>query len=206
MQETSYPRSRGFVDPLADRIVPIVTVTVLDNRGRLLLLKRHKPGEIFDGYWEVVGGRIEFGETSQEAAVRELREEAGISGELQFVTVLEHVGRHNRFTNSSYHRIMFVYGVVVDEVKVIKTEHKHYRWIPIEDLPGNIIPFNREAIYCCLSYFQCHPKGQLPLFSEYAFERRLTLIRGRGNPPGEELPGQEDERIVQYSLFSQESV
>ncbi len=164
-------------DPLANLIVPIVTVTVIDQRGRLLLFKREKPGQLFENHWEVVGGRIEFGETSAEAAQRELWEEAGISAKPEFVTVLEHVGRRSVVVPASYHRIMFVYVAVVDNPKVVKTEHHHYRWLPVDNLPGKIIPFNREAIYYTLVHIKQHPKGQLPLFAEYAFSRRLTLLK-----------------------------
>src|SRR6266436_2974912 len=142
------------VDPLANVIVPVVTVTIIDRRGRLLLFKREKPGQLFENYWEVVGGRIEFGETSAEAARRELSEEAGISAKPEFVTVLEHVGRHLAFVPPSYHRVMFVYVAIVDAPKVIKSEHRHYRWISTNSLPGRIIPFNREAIYYALAHIQ----------------------------------------------------
>ncbi len=165
------------VDPLANVIVPVVTVTVIDRRGRLLLFRREKPGQLFDNHWEVVGGRIEFGETSAEAARRELQEEAGISAKPEFVTVLEHVGRHLAFVPHSYHRVMFVYVAIVDTPKVIKSEHRHYRWVSINNLPGRIIPFNREAIYYALAHIEQHPEGQLPLFAEYAFSRRLTLLK-----------------------------
>ncbi len=170
-------KTPSLPDPYANVIIPIVTVTVIDSRNRLLLLKREKPGELFQGYWEVVGGRIEFGEMSAEAANRELKEEAGIDAETEFVTVLEHVGKHIRFVDDSYHRIMFVYVTTVGATKITKTEHRHYRWFPLDGLPGNIIPFNKQAIYMSLKHLNIHPPGQLPLFSEYAFKPRLTLLK-----------------------------
>src|SRR5207244_2129267 len=143
----------------------------------VLLFKREKRGQLFENYWEVVGGRIEFGETSAEAARRELEEEAGISAEPEFVSVLEHVGRGSPFVPPSYHRIMFVYVAIVREVRVVKSEHRHYRWLSTDALPSRIIPFNREAIYRSLAHVEQHPVGQQPLFPEYAFERRLTLLK-----------------------------
>lgn len=41
----------------------------------LLILRGHEPGK---GLWSVPGGRIEPGETDQEAVVREVREETGL--------------------------------------------------------------------------------------------------------------------------------
>ena len=50
---------------------------VRDARGRILLIRRGtEPGR---GLWSVPGGRVEPGETTAEAAVRETREETGLS-------------------------------------------------------------------------------------------------------------------------------
>lgn len=57
--------------------VPCVGAIVIDERGRLLLVKRgHEPGA---GLWSIPGGRVEPGETDAEALVRELREETGLT-------------------------------------------------------------------------------------------------------------------------------
>lgn len=47
-----------------------------DDRGRLLLVRRGQEPE--RGRWSVPGGRVEPGETGQEAAVREVLEETGV--------------------------------------------------------------------------------------------------------------------------------
>ncbi|HUN36226.1 MAG TPA: NUDIX domain-containing protein [Trebonia sp.] len=58
------------------RVIPCVGAVIKDSGGRLLLIKRgHEPGK---GRWSVPGGRIEPGETDQEALVRETREETGL--------------------------------------------------------------------------------------------------------------------------------
>jgi 8-oxo-dGTP diphosphatase len=52
---------------------------VRDGRGRLLLIKRgHEPGA---GLWSLPGGRVEPGESDEEALVREMLEETGLSVE-----------------------------------------------------------------------------------------------------------------------------
>jgi 8-oxo-dGTP diphosphatase len=57
-------------------VIPCVGAVVKDDRGRLLLIKRgHAPGA---GLWSLPGGRIEPGETDNEALVREMREETGL--------------------------------------------------------------------------------------------------------------------------------
>lgn len=53
-----------------------VGAVVHDRAGRLLLVQRgHDPHR---GRWSLPGGRIEAGETSEQAVVREVREETGL--------------------------------------------------------------------------------------------------------------------------------
>lgn len=60
---------------------PLVGVgAVVVDGGRVLLVKRAtEPGK---GKWSIPGGLVEVGEAPEEAVVRELKEEAGIDGEV----------------------------------------------------------------------------------------------------------------------------
>lgn len=56
--------------------VQCVGAVIADEQGRLLLILRgHEPGK---GLWSVPGGRIEAGETDDQAVIREVREETGL--------------------------------------------------------------------------------------------------------------------------------
>ncbi|MGK5629273.1 (deoxy)nucleoside triphosphate pyrophosphohydrolase [Streptomyces sp. URMC 123] len=57
--------------------VRIVVGGAVLHEGRLLAARRSAPPALF-GRWELPGGKLEPGETSGEALVRELREELGI--------------------------------------------------------------------------------------------------------------------------------
>jgi ADP-ribose pyrophosphatase YjhB (NUDIX family) len=57
-------------------VVPCVGAIIIDAAGRLLLIKRgHEPGK---GLWSIPGGRVEPGETDEQAVIREVREETGL--------------------------------------------------------------------------------------------------------------------------------
>jgi 8-oxo-dGTP diphosphatase len=58
------------------RVVPCVGAVVHDAAGRLLLIRRgHDPHR---GLWSLPGGRIEAGESPEQAVVRDVREETGL--------------------------------------------------------------------------------------------------------------------------------
>jgi ADP-ribose pyrophosphatase YjhB (NUDIX family) len=63
---------------------------VRDDTGRLLVVQRGRaPGA---GLWSLPGGRIEPGETPQQAAAREVREETGLVVEVGEVLITAIVG------------------------------------------------------------------------------------------------------------------
>lgn len=68
LEETAAPR-------------PVPTVGVVCLRGaEVLLIKRGNPPR--KGQWSLPGGRLEWGETLQAGALRELREETGCEAEI----------------------------------------------------------------------------------------------------------------------------
>jgi len=64
-----------FRDSLSHMSPLVGAEAVVFRDGELLLIRRHD-----DGLWAVPGGLTEVGETLAETAIRELEEEAGISG------------------------------------------------------------------------------------------------------------------------------
>lgn len=62
-----------------DEAAHVALVLVSSDRG--WLISRRSGGRVFAGLWEFPGGKMEPGETPQVAAVREAREETGLTVE-----------------------------------------------------------------------------------------------------------------------------
>lgn len=68
------PREGG-----ADRKVVDVAVGVLIRPDGDFLLTSRPPGKVYEGYWEFPGGKLEHGESVEDALRRELQEEIGVT-------------------------------------------------------------------------------------------------------------------------------
>lgn len=65
----------------------VSTIVIVQSQGKFLLVRRSEDDDIFPGKWQNAGGKVEAGETLEEAARREILEETGIQigSDLQFV-------------------------------------------------------------------------------------------------------------------------
>ena len=74
MADAAEPREGG-----ADRKVVEVAVGVLIQTDGQFLLTSRPPGKVYEGYWEFPGGKLEQGESIEQALRRELLEEIGVA-------------------------------------------------------------------------------------------------------------------------------
>ena len=94
-----------------------------DEAGRILLA-RLSALEVDVGAWTLPGGGVVFGEHPDAAAVRELREETGLDGEIETVAgIFSHVYRWSRFADGAdlhfigvVYRMRIIGGNLRDEI------------------------------------------------------------------------------------------
>ncbi len=122
----------------------LVAVCLVHDDGRVLLIQRTKGN--FSGLWSLPGGKIEHGEHPHEAAVRELREETGISARFEELaaTVSEHIYERGRLVA---HFLLFLCRVSAPGAQPRTFQEGEARWFPlaeVAELP--LVPSDREFI------------------------------------------------------------
>jgi ADP-ribose pyrophosphatase YjhB (NUDIX family) len=116
-------------------LVPSVNVVVVNDAGEILLIRRSD-----NGNWAVPGGAVDLGESVAQAAVRETREESGITSELTGLVGIYSDPGHRILCTSN--------GEVRQEFSIVLTarplsgtpapgdESAEVRWVPASGLPG----------------------------------------------------------------------
>jgi 8-oxo-dGTP diphosphatase len=61
------------------KLVEVAAAVMLRAEGGEFLLAQRPPGKVYEGYWEFPGGKVEPGESIEQALRRELQEELGIT-------------------------------------------------------------------------------------------------------------------------------
>ena len=94
----------------------------------LLLYRNKKKNDYNQNKWIGVGGHIEEGETPNQAAIREIKEETGLD-----VHSLECAGEV-LFVYDGYQELMYIYEVVDFSGSLIECDEGELSWIPIKDI------------------------------------------------------------------------
>ena len=86
------------------------------------------------GHWDFVKGKIEQNETSHEAAIRETREETGITN-IEFIDGFEESVEYDfRFKNEDIHKKVIFFLAKTDEKKIsLSHEHNDFIWLEYDD-------------------------------------------------------------------------
>ena len=124
---------------------PVLAVGgVVIRDGKVLLIRRGKPPAL--GEWAIPGGRVELGETLEEAAEREVREETGVQVRASGIC---HLFEDIRKDEAG--RIRFHY-VIVDlfaEYRVgdpcAADDAHEAAWLSPEDFPS--LPVNQSTLH-----------------------------------------------------------
>jgi 8-oxo-dGTP diphosphatase len=100
-------------------------VVILDDNDNILLLLRSKKSSWMPAKWGLPGGKIETGENSAGAVIRETKEETDLDIEISNLKHLE---------NFSSRGIDMFYVSSYDGSVKIDFEHDDHKWVPRQEM------------------------------------------------------------------------
>lgn len=108
---------------------PIVTVggAVFDADGRVLMIRTHK----WSGRWGIPGGKVEYGEASEDALCREMKEETGLEvRDLEFVMVQDCIHSTEFYRDEHFVLLNYRCRVATSAPRVVLNEEaEESRWV-----------------------------------------------------------------------------
>jgi 16S rRNA (cytosine1402-N4)-methyltransferase len=168
----------------------LVSAGVILRSGGVLLARR-APGRRHAGQWEFPGGRVEPGESPQEALKRELREELGIEA-----VVGEEVSRTRHAYDDGEIELAAFFVKQFTGTPTLK-DHDQLAWVTARDLPRyDLVPADVPVAEKVAAhrrrdrYTGTHPKSFTEKYKELAADPdAVAKAKARGSTPaGTHLP------------------
>ncbi len=108
------------------KTVEVVCAVIYDKNNNIFITQRK--GDQFDGMWEFPGGKIEYGETNEQALIREIKEELELDIVIEnFITTIE-------YQYPNFYLIMHAYKCNMKNNNIRLNVHKDAKWVSISDL------------------------------------------------------------------------
>ena len=121
------------------KTIEVVAAIIFDEQGRIFATQRGY-GEWKD-WWEFPGGKIEAGETPQQALHREIREE--LDAEIEVGTLLHTIN----YDYPAFHLTMHCFRCTLAESHLTLLEHEAARWLAPDELQTvRWLPADEELI------------------------------------------------------------
>ena len=135
----------------------IVVIAIIDKEGHILMQQRAKDKETNPGKWDIsTAGHVSAGQTSIEAAIREVKEEIGIALEEKDLEYILTYQVERKVKDDFYANHIFDFYLVRTEVinlakiKIQKSEVEQVKLCDLEEVQGmllNNLVVERKPVY-----------------------------------------------------------
>jgi 8-oxo-dGTP pyrophosphatase MutT (NUDIX family) len=156
--------------------VAVSQAVILSDERILLAVRRDLRG------WELPGGHLQTGESSEEGLIREVREETGHE-----VAIDRHVGTYVRTGFRPYTASVFTCTVIGGELRP-SIETPVVRWFDIAALPDTLFPWFHEPLADALAerpepVSRCDYQGVAAVWAGFKIDLRMRLSDDRAGLP-----------------------
>jgi 8-oxo-dGTP diphosphatase len=123
----------GRERPKAQLRPVVAAIATVYRNGDVLLVRRANPPDI--GRWGFPGGKVEFGESLEDAAVRELFEETGVRAKAQQIFTAVDAFDHDEYGALRHHYVLVaVLCSWVSGEPIAGDDALEANWIPVSTL------------------------------------------------------------------------
>ena len=117
----------------------IHVVAAIINKGNKIMIAKRNYGE-FNGLYEFPGGKVEPGETKEEALKREIREE------LEVDIAIDHFFMKATYDYPTFHLDMDCYLCHLLDENIVLNDHSEIKWIDHNDESIEWLPADLQII------------------------------------------------------------
>ncbi len=118
---------------MQDRIAQTVGALFVGEDGRVLLGLRAPWKQVWPCHWDTIGGRVEAGESLDDALVREVQEEVGVTP-TQFRLIATVRERQPKIYGDALHHVYAVTSWQGGDPANICEEHTELKWFSVGEM------------------------------------------------------------------------
>jgi len=104
---------------------------IIDQNGRVLVLKRSDDSSSNPGKWELPGGKPNKGETFEESFRREVLEETGF-----LINIQQSAGTADQLVSGHHVVHVVMVASIMSGGLAISDEHSAFQWVEMKELGG----------------------------------------------------------------------
>jgi dATP pyrophosphohydrolase len=126
--------------------VEVCVFRSLNTETHFLVLQRAKGEKLYPGLWQIVTGTMKKNERAWQAAMRELKEETGLSPERCWT--IPYVDTYFDLAKDAI-QLVPVFAAELDSSSLLRlsSEHQHYEWLRFDDAQRRLVwPGQRRSI------------------------------------------------------------
>ena len=127
------------------KLMLVAAVALVDADRRVLIAQRPE-GKSLAGLWEFQGGKLEEGETPEQALIRELEEELGISTKSACLAPVSFASH----SYGTFHLLMPLYVCRKSQGTPVAREHAALKWVKPQALRDYPMPPADEPLIAAL--------------------------------------------------------
>lgn len=122
------PRGRAFEE--AHRPVVTVGALIFNTAGKVLMVRTHK----WSNLWGIPGGKTKWGESSQDALVRELKEETNLDvTDVRFEIVQDCIHSREFYRDAHFVLLNYTCRCAEGTEVTLNEEAQNYRWVTLSE-------------------------------------------------------------------------